>query len=166
MNQTFIPARQVWTVFIEICDRLRENAFLAQSATQTELLLSLTGRQQKILKTVHALTASRPEGIPLKELAETLAISPGTTSEAVENMVRAGTLQRSVCASDRRAVRIRLSESGRKIITVGQEKLDHLTEAFLRDLSPEEKQQFFQLLERFAVQLQPLTASSSPPPRV
>ena len=100
-------------------------------------------------------------GIPLKELAETLSLSPGTTSEAVENMVRAGTLQRSICASDRRAVRIRLSESGRKIITVGQERLDHLTEVFLQDLSPEEKQQLLQLLERFAGHLQVLIASSA-----
>ena len=161
MNQTGMPSRRVWTALIEVCDHLRENAFLAQSAKQTELLLSLTGRQQKILKTVHTLTLSRPEGIPLKELAETLSLSPGTTSEAVENMVRAGTLQRSICASDRRAVRIRLSESGRKIITVGQERLDHLTEVFLQDLSPEEKQQLLQLLERFAGHLQVLIASSA-----
>ncbi len=163
MIQPSIPSRQVWSALIEICDRLRENAFLAQSAKQTELLLSLTGRQQKILKTVHALTTSRPEGIPLKELAETLALSPGTTSEAVDNMVRAGTLQRSVCASDRRAVRIRLSESGRKIIAVGQEKLDHLTEAFLRDLASEEQQQLFHLLKRFVVQLQSAPGLPSSP---
>ena len=62
------------------------------------------------------LTETKPEGVSLKELAASLALTSGAASAMVEMFVRRELLERRTDQQDRRAVRIRLSESGRRLI--------------------------------------------------
>ena len=143
-----------WRIpIIRSADRLRERALKVQGRKSLEMLSGLTLRQQNVISKVYLQTLSRPEGIPLKELAEILKLSSGTVSETVEVLVRKKALERNICPTDRRAVRIRVAPEGMRIIQagIGQHKKD--CETFSQSLKPEEKEQFFSLLERFYLYL-------------
>ena len=153
MKNSETESKRLWHFFFEISDLLRDRAYLARSSENFEELSNLTVRQQKVIKEVHTLTQNNPEGVPLKDLAERLGLSAGTVSEAVETLVRKKSLEREICPSDRRSVRIRLSDSGRYIIQVGLNQINRDAEAMLSVLSPEEKRLFRSMLERLSNQL-------------
>ncbi|MBM3608494.1 MAG: MarR family transcriptional regulator [Alphaproteobacteria bacterium] len=56
----------------------------------------------------------RPEGISMSELSRMLLVSNGNSSSVVERLVQDKLIERIAQKSDRRVVRIRLSDEGRK----------------------------------------------------
>ena len=139
----------LWIPIIRIADRLRERALKVQSKKSVEMLSGLTIRQQNVISKVYLQTLTHPEGIPLKQLAEILKLSSGTVSETVEVLVRKKALERYVCPTDRRAVRIRVASEGMRIIQAGLNAYSKDCENFTRTLTGEEQKQFSSLLSRF-----------------
>jgi DNA-binding MarR family transcriptional regulator len=70
----------------------------------------LTPTQVQVL----LLAASRPQGLRLRDVAEELAVTAATTSDAVSALERKGLLGRRPAADDRRGVTIALTTEGRE----------------------------------------------------
>ena len=144
----------LWRLLFQIVDRLRESALDQQRPHEIELAMNLTLRQQQLLRNICILTEARPEGVSLKELAASLSLTSGAASAMVEMFVRRELLERRQDEEDRRAVRIRLSESGRRLIRELEQRFSHMTGSFLARHPADESARLIALLEQFNSELQ------------
>lgn len=144
----------LWRLLFQIVDRLRESALDQQRPHEIELAMNLTLRQQQLLRNICILTEARPEGGSLKELAASLSLTSGAASAMVEMFVRRELLERRQDEEDRRAVRIRLSESGRRLIRELEQRFSHMTGRFLARHPADESARLIALLEQFNSELQ------------
>jgi len=96
--------QDIYTSFREV------NQAFHQSMVQTTQRLGVTTIQYFVLKIVH----DHP-GIGLNELSEKIFSVTSTTSGIVERMVKAGWLCRERPESDRRSIKLTLTEKGREL---------------------------------------------------
>ena len=86
--------------------------------------------------------------ITQRKLTELLGIQPGSASEVIAKLERAGLIHRSPSQHDRRTVDISLTEEGmRQSLEARQQRIRRHTEMF-ECLSDEEKQQLLLLLNK------------------
>ena len=96
-------------------------------------------RQHQTMALVCRLTEEKPNGITLKELAESMKLAPATVSELVESLVKKDFLQRVQNPEDRRAVQITLTDHGQTMLDQCIKCVDSLCEKLLADLSATER---------------------------
>lgn len=144
----------LWRLLFQIVDRLRESALDQQQPQEIELAMNLTLRQQHMLRNVYRLTEEKPEGVSLKELAASLSLTSGAASAMVEMFVRRELLERRTDEADRRAVKIRLSNTGLRLIGELEHRFNHMTRNFLAERTEEEIAHLIELLDQFNCKLQ------------
>jgi MarR family 2-MHQ and catechol resistance regulon transcriptional repressor len=87
------------------------------------------------------------------QIADFLGVSPPAATKNVDKLERLGLVERTPCASDRRATLLATSDKGRRLVNRYEAlKLKRL-EPVLDVFSAEERTQFVNLLERFSVAL-------------
>lgn len=82
------------------------------------------------------------EHVSLNGLAETVGVDNGALSRMVERLVQKDLVVREVDPANRRAVRVRLSEAGRKLVPVLAAEADGNDEAFFGVIGAAERRQF------------------------
>ncbi len=139
-----------------VADKLRQ-IVLQDSTTKKNLALleSLTYRQHKALLAVRLLTENNPTGVNLKKLAERMNMTVPATSVLVESMVQHKIFLRVTSQTDRRAVCIKLSDLGNKIMDKLREKMNEYIKNLYLGVSSEEKAVFEDVMHRFHDKLFP-----------
>jgi len=79
------------------------------------------------------------EETSLKELADLVGVDNGALSRMLERMLQKGLVHREAGPEDRRTVRIRLTEAGKKLLPVLAREADKNDEAFFGVVSEEER---------------------------
>jgi DNA-binding MarR family transcriptional regulator len=110
----------------------------------------LTPTQAQILTT---LSAHDPRGLRLSEVAQSLAVTPATASDAVAALVAKGLVRKRCMPDDARAIAITLTASGRLAAAQASEWPDALLLA-ANDLSDIEQGALLRLLTKMIRQLQ------------
>jgi DNA-binding MarR family transcriptional regulator len=110
----------------------------------------LTPTQGQILA---FLRAREPAGARLTAIAEALAVTPQTTSNAVAALIEKALLSREADATDGRAVRLRLTRAGRRAATRAAQWPDFLLGA-IDALTPGEQEIFLRGLVKMIRSLQ------------
>ena len=141
----------LWRKMFEVTDIMRN----MNISITDEMLFSLTFNQLRMIKNVHVLNRDSPEGVTLKVLAESLAITPAAASEMVDALVRKDVLRRDHNPQDRRAVAISLADSCRKRFAEGEKNFENLTNEFLATLPAADRDSFIATVEKFRVFMQP-----------
>ena len=106
--------------------------------------------QMRAIDTLYALTRDSGNGIHLKELAESLAITPAAASEMVDTLVRKGAIIRKNDPNDRRAVRLYVGESLQARFEECESQLDDLMARFLGTLPASEVEVFEKVIAKFS----------------
>lgn len=106
--------------------------------------------QMRAIDTLYALTRDSGNGIHLKELAESLAITPAAASEMVDTLVRKGAIIRKSDPADRRAVRLHVGNTLQERFESCEKQLNTLTGNFLDTLTENEKRLFIDVVAKFA----------------
>ena len=96
-------------------------------------------RQHQTMSLVCRLTEEKPNGVTLKELAESMKLAPATVSELVESLVKKDFLQRVQNPEDRRAVQITLTPHGQTLLDESIKRVEGLCEKLLNGLTPAER---------------------------
>ncbi len=123
---------------------------LKHGAWQTSAARGLSPTQAQILT---LLRARDPEGCRLGDLARALAVTPATVSEAVQALVRKGLVVRERSSEDGRALRLGLSEEGRRHAAALADWPDAILEA-VDSLTPPEQATLFAALVKLILVLQ------------
>lgn len=110
----------------------------------------LSFKEHMVMRKVHTMMETTPQGIPLKDLAAALHLTPGTVSELVEKLVRKGTLQRVQNPNDRRAVMITVTEKSLAQLSEAMGMINAFVDDLWKDFSDEEKKQLTKTLELLA----------------
>ena len=110
-------------------------------------------RQHQTMALVCRLTEEKPNGITLKELAESMKLAPATVSELVESLVKKNFLQRIQNPEDRRAVQITLTDHGQTLLDQCIKCVDSLCEKLLADLSVSERTAMLNSLSKITSKL-------------
>ncbi|CAB1245812.1 MarR family transcriptional regulator [Ruminococcaceae bacterium BL-6] len=105
--------------------------------------IGLSPGQPKILRYLF-----QRENCMQKDIAEALDIRPATVSSLLDNMGRAGLIQRSDAATRRRAESISITEKGRQSFEKWQRLCDEVEEESLAGFTGEEQERFFGYLCR------------------
>lgn len=117
----------------KICTALRSQAWQGAESQ------GLTPTQGRILA---LLQPAAETGMRLSEIAEGLATSPATASDAVASLVKKGLVSRERAVDDRRAIAIRLTPEGLEQAKQAASWPDFLLDA-VETLSTEEQTVFF-----------------------
>lgn len=84
------------------------------------------------------------ENASLNELASTVGVDNGALSRMVERLVQKGLIARGADPSDRRTVRLRLTEAGAKLVPTLAREADENDEAFFGVLVEEDRAKLLQ----------------------
>lgn len=114
--------------------------------------MELTFSQASVLRTLSNAPGCQ---MSMKELEKALHVAQSTTARIVQNMERNGLVDSFGDASDKRVKYIRLTEKGKTLNKVAQQKKDADETAMYSGFSEEEKQQFLSMLERVKNNLMP-----------
>ncbi len=99
------------------------------------------------------------EGISSRELAELLDIRPSSLTELLARAEKMGIITRTPDETDKRVVRVRLSEEGAKAVSHAEEHrrahLERMTSCF----TPEEHKQFCELCDKLCAHIESLSGS-------
>ncbi|MDC7223472.1 MAG: MarR family transcriptional regulator [Spirochaetales bacterium] len=90
----------------------------------------------------------RNEGISQRDLAERMAVAPATLSRMIGRMEKNGYLERRPDEKDHRVTRIFPTEQSASAVERLKEVNREMEEKLFAPLSPEEKEQFLEYLER------------------
>lgn len=112
-------------------------------------LKKLTPTQGQIL----TLLRSRDSALRLSEIADGLAVTPATASEAVTSLVEKGLVQKGKAKDDARAIAIALTPKGKQEAENAASWPDFLL-AGMEDLSEQEQEIFFRCLLKILRNLQ------------
>lgn len=107
----------------------------------SRFVMESRGGQGKILSVL-----AHEGSMTQRALTEQLGIQPGSASEVIGKLERAGLIERSENAEDRRTANVRLTESGRKQAENAKQERPELFSA----LSAEEKEQLLTLFEKLS----------------
>lgn len=120
------------------------DVLLARFISETK---DLSLKEHMVMRKVHTMMEKTPQGIPLKDLAAALHLTPGTVSELVEKLVRKGTLCRVQNPSDRRAVMITVTEKSLSQLAEAMKMINAFVDDLWKDFSDEEKEKLTETLE-------------------
>ena len=115
--------------------------------------IDVSVRQHQTMALVCRLTEDKPNGVTLKELAESMKLAPATVSELVESLVRKNFLQRIQNPDDRRAVQITLTEYGQTLLDQCTERVDSLCAELLSGLTSAEQDSLLKNLSKVTAKL-------------
>ncbi|WP_456430927.1 MarR family winged helix-turn-helix transcriptional regulator [Thermosulfuriphilus sp.] len=93
------------------------------------------------------------QGLRMKELAEKMGITTGTLTVMIDRLEKKGLVERLPNQKDRRSYLVHLTSKGQELFHQHHQHHLRLTEEALSGMSPEEKQDFSRLLEKFISQL-------------
>jgi DNA-binding MarR family transcriptional regulator len=108
----------------------------------------VTFSQLKLLKMV-SLTG----GYTVSSVATLLRVSNAAASKAVDRLVRRGLLHRAEAEDDRRAVKLSLTERGRRLLASYDAASSKVLERLLGRLPPEQLRKTAELLDRLSVSI-------------
>ena len=109
--------------------------------------LSLTPDQYTVLRNLQEAGAT---GLTQTQLTARMSSDPNTIASLVDRMETAELLRREVDATDRRARRLRLSPTGRRVFREAYALATVLQEEILEPLAPERRAEFLESLDRVA----------------
>jgi len=92
----------------------------------------------------------RRDGVNQETLAETLHIDKATSARAIKKLEQQGFVTKKRDENDRRNYNIFLTEKAKKIKPKIKDILNDWTKILLKDISKEEQNQLFNLLEKIA----------------
>ncbi len=92
--------------------------------------------------------------VPQYTLTEFLRVKPSTANGILDRLAEKGLVERTVSGSDARCRLITLTEKGRARQNLLRRSFQEVEELMVRDLSPEEREQFREMLERIIQSLE------------
>ena len=137
-----------------IADEFSDSFFMSKPEDEQHNMLSLSVSQVRMMRAVWRLTMVNPDGVMLRELAETLSLSNSAVSVMVETMVQRGVLERIQSPTDRRKVMIRISDTGKAKMREYDDFLNKFVSEFFSAAEPGEVRVFTAVLEKFIKHLQ------------
>lgn len=93
-------------------------------------------------------------GCRLTALAEKLDVKPGAVTAMIDRLGRSGFVLRESDASDRRVIRVRLTEAGEAILIRAHELRKEIVAKYMEKLSPDEVETVTVLMEKLVTAAQ------------
>ncbi len=91
------------------------------------------------------------EKIPMKEIADFLAITPPSATAMINNLFRLGYIERSSNKADRRAIYLSLTKKGLSVLQKGAKQRCAVFTKLLDNLDKREQVEFLKLLKKMSV---------------
>ena len=142
---------RMWRALFAVQGGITDVVLLARFINEAK---DLSLKEHLVMRKVHTMMETAPKGIPLKDLAAALHLTPGTVSELVEKLVRKGTLQRVQNPDDRRAVMISVTEKSLTLLSEAMSMINAYVDELWKDFSEEEKKQLTTALELLAKRIE------------
>jgi DNA-binding MarR family transcriptional regulator len=113
--------------------------------------------EMSVMKTVAFHHVETGEGIRISEIASQLKIAPPTVTQFINNLEKAGWVERSMDPQDRRSVLVRLTEEGRRCHERFEADMLHLFEGLTLHLGLEDAAHLARILDKSFAYLEEAT---------
>lgn len=150
------PAEETFRAFLRAYGRfrLRMESYFAP--------FGISGAQWGALRQLHRAEITGEEALHLNDLGRRLLVRPPSVSMLVERLQRAGLVRRMPSETDRRAKKLQLTATGRRLVQRIHRVHLRQIESVLSGLSANERQTLRRLLDRFAPVAAAPQSSSAP----
>lgn len=149
MNSTQEKASAICRQICMLADEMRDVWLQKQSRSKVREIMSLTTSQQRMLHAVWRMIKVSPQGVMLKELADSLSLSCSAVSVMVDSMVRRGVFERTTDAADRRKIFIRITDDGLRHAAACESGFGEISAPFFSGMSEESSDKFADFLNEF-----------------
>ena len=133
------PEIPTWRMLFTVAEKMRNLCGRRDFRRGSEVTLS----QARVLG---CLFIGSEGGIKVKDIASELGITPGAVSQIVSSLEDSGYLHRVECPDDRRAVMVRLSDSGMEVRRTLDRAFDRVGGIMFRGVAPEDAATFRKVL--------------------
>lgn len=133
---------------LETLDDLRRDSIKALKEADKSKKLGLTVRQGSAISQLKLMLEEKPQGIALKDLAKRMQMTVPATSLLVETLVTKGYTQRTQDPTDRRAVRLSLTEQGLAVFNDVYAHFHSEVDNRAQTLTPEEVQTLASIVKK------------------
>ncbi len=114
----------------------------------SKLYGNLTFSQSRVCIALIRMLEKMPEGVTLKQLSAELEITPGATSELVEELVKKGIVSRTQSKNDRRAVCIKFLDNIMAMHKAASREIDCTYRKMLAVLTEQERLEWARISEK------------------
>ncbi len=97
---------------------------------------------------IYLVTLGEKDGVNLKALSRELMINQAETTRVMKRLEEKGLVRRKPCEKDGRAVIVRLTGEGRRLLPFIYEKLDLWTNLLSTEMDEDEVNEFIRVLKR------------------
>jgi DNA-binding MarR family transcriptional regulator len=128
-------------------DELRRESIKAISSPEMKKMYGLTVRQGSAISQLKLMLEEEPEGVALKALAKRMQMTIPAASLLVESMVSKGYMVRNPNPTDRRSIRIALTEEGNALFSNVYARFDIAIDERAKALTEEELATFSRIVD-------------------
>ncbi len=146
---------RMWRALLTVADGIQDTVVREFLHGKKDVSL----KQHMVMRKVCDMMSTQPKGIPLKDLASALYLTPGTTSELVEKLVRKDALKRVQNPDDRRAVMITVTEKSKKMLIAAEKRINEYIKDVWNGFEEAEKQNIIGSLEKLVKKINEQTTA-------
>jgi DNA-binding MarR family transcriptional regulator len=128
-------------------DELRRESIKSISSPEMKKMYGLTVRQGSAISQLKLMLEEEPEGVALKALAKRMQMTIPAASLLVESMVSKGYMVRNPNPTDRRSIRIALTEEGNALFSNVYARFDIAIDERAKALTEEELATFSRIVD-------------------
>ena len=128
-------------------DELRRESIKSISSPEMKKMYGLTVRQGSAISQLKLMLEEEPEGVALKALAKRMQMTIPAASLLVESMVSKGYMVRNPNPTDRRSIRIALTDEGNALFTNVYARFHEAIDERAKTLTEEELATFARIVE-------------------
>ncbi len=139
---------QSWKTLFLITEQLEQAALRKEAQMNSKLYGNLTFSQSRVCIALIRMLEKMPEGVTLKQLSAELEITPGATSELVEELVKKGIVSRTQSKNDRRAVCIKFLDNIMAMHKAASREIDCTYRKMLTVLTEQERLEWARISEK------------------
>lgn len=139
---------QSWKILFQITEQLEQAALRKNAQSHNKLYGNLTFSQSRVCIALIRMLEKQPDGVSLKELSAALEITPGATSELVEELVKKGIISRTQSKNDRRAVCIKFLDNFTAMHKAASREIECTYRKMLAVLTEREQSEWSRISEK------------------
>ena len=132
---------------IDQIDQIIDLIFEAKKLTQESHNRAFKGSPLH-LQTLHFIS-TRPKTV-MKDIADLFGITPPSVTSLVDGMVKAGLINRSMNANDRRVTELKVTPKGLKLLKTGFEYFKKQIRKALSSLNSDERSTLVRIIKKLA----------------
>lgn len=119
----------------------------------------LTQGEVMLLIRINKLHKCAEQGLKVSDISNSMRVAPPSITQLINTLEAGGYVERNMDRSDRRAVRVRLTQKGEEVVQKANEAFSRMIRGLIEHLGEEKSKEFIDIMEQVYVYFSKLNES-------